>query len=65
MVQLIQGIIDALRYPSYSYFVNNDNVDPNVVRYFRTEYGKHWQDASTLPLQQIKKLEKIRGKKHS
>ncbi len=45
MVQLIQGIIDALRYPSYAYFVNNDNVDPNVVRYFRTEYGKHWQDA--------------------
>ena len=43
MVQLIQGIIDALRYPSYAYFVNNDNVDPNVVRYFRTEYGRDWQ----------------------
>ena len=45
MVQLIQGIIDAIRYPSYTYFVDNDNVDPNVVHYFKTEYGKHWQDA--------------------
>ena len=45
MVQLIQGIIDAIRYPSYTYFVDNDNVDPNVVRYFRTEYGRNWQDA--------------------
>ena len=55
MVQLIQGIIDALRYPSYSYFVNNDNVDPNVVRYFRTEYGKHWQDALNEHLYNINK----------
>ena len=45
MVRLIQGIIDAIRFPSYSYFVNNDNVDPNVVRYFRTEYGKRWEEA--------------------
>ena len=45
MVQLIQGIIDAIRFPSFSYFVNNDNVDPNLVRYFRTEYGPRWQEA--------------------
>ena len=24
-----------------------DNVDPNLVRYFRTEYGKDWQSALT------------------
>ena len=45
MVQLLQGIIDAIRFPSFSYFVNNDNVDPNLVRYFRTEYGPRWQEA--------------------
>ena len=24
-----------------------DNVDPNLVRYFRTEYGKDWHSALT------------------
>ena len=24
-----------------------DNVDPNLVRYFRAEYGKDWQSALT------------------
>ena len=24
-----------------------DNVDPHLVRYFRTEYGKDWQSALT------------------
>ena len=24
-----------------------DNVDPNLVRYFRTEYGKDWRSALT------------------
>ena len=24
-----------------------DNVDPQVVKYFRTEYGKDWQSALT------------------
>ena len=24
-----------------------DNVDPQLVRYFRTEYGKDWQSALT------------------
>ncbi len=23
---------------------NIDNVDPNLVRYFRTEYGSGWKD---------------------
>ncbi len=27
-----------------------DNVDPNLVRYFRTEYGKDWQSALTAHL---------------
>ena len=29
-------------------FINGfgfDNVDPHLVRYFRTEYGKDWQSA--------------------
>ncbi len=32
---------------SYSY-LNDDNffnVDPNIIRYFRTEYGSEWKNA--------------------
>ncbi len=24
---------------------NFDNIDPNIVRYFRTEFGTEWQEA--------------------
>ena len=32
---------------TYSVFNNNgcDNVDPNIVKYFRTEYGANWKAA--------------------
>jgi len=32
---------------SYNIFNNNGfgNVDPNIVKYFRTEYGSDWQAA--------------------
>ncbi len=55
MVQLIQGIIDAIRFPTFTYFADNDNVDPNVVRYFRTEYGPRWEEALNESLYNRKK----------
>ena len=45
MVQFIQGIIDAIRFPTFNPYNNYDNVDANLVRYFRTEYGPRWQEA--------------------
>ena len=45
MVQLIQGFINSLTFSSVTNGSGLDNVDPNLVRYFRTEYGKHWQEA--------------------
>ena len=32
---------------TYSTFTDNkfDNIDPNVVKYFRVEYGKDWKVA--------------------
>ena len=43
MVQLIQKVIDAFRLPSLAHGDNFDTVDPNLVRYFRTEYGRDWK----------------------
>ena len=43
MVQQIQNFINALRFPTVAYGDNFDNVDPNLIRYFRTEYGADWQ----------------------
>ena len=45
MVQQIQNFINALRFPTVAYGDNFDNVDPNLVRYFRTEYGRDWEGA--------------------
>ena len=45
MVQLIQNFFDSLRFPSIAHGYNLDNVDPNLVRYFRTEYGRNWKTA--------------------
>jgi len=45
MVQFIQKVVDAFRIPSLAYGDNFDNVDPNLVRYFRTEYGRNWKSA--------------------
>ncbi len=43
MVQLIQGFINSLTFSSVTNGSGLDNVDPNLVRYFRTEYGRDWQ----------------------
>ena len=43
MVQLIQGFINSLTFSSVADGNSIDNVDPNLVRYFRTEYGRDWQ----------------------
>ena len=45
MVSFLQGIVEAFRFPTVPHFTDIDNVDPNLVRYFRTEYGRNWQDA--------------------
>ena len=45
MVQLIQNFINSLTLSSVSYGDSNGSVDPNLVRYFRTEYGRNWKVA--------------------
>jgi len=45
MVQLIQNFFSALRFSPVNYGYNFDNVDANLVRYFRNEYGRDWQGA--------------------
>ena len=45
MVQFLQSIVEAFRFPTLSPYNNFDNVDPNLVRYFRTEYGRDWKTA--------------------
>ena len=45
MVQLIQGFINSLTFSHVAYGGGADNVDPNLVRYFRTEYGRNWKSA--------------------
>ena len=43
IVQLIQNFLDSLRFSTISHGDSFDNVDPNLVRYFRTEYGRDWK----------------------
>ena len=45
MVQQIQNFFNSLRFPTVAYGDNFDNVDANLVRYFRTEYGRDWKGA--------------------
>ncbi len=45
MVQQIQNFFNSLRFPTVAYGDNFDNVDANLVRYFRNEYGGDWQVA--------------------
>ena len=33
-------------YKSINYY-GFDNIDPQLIRYFKTEYGKDWQSALT------------------
>jgi hypothetical protein len=41
-----KSLINTLN-KSYNHFKDNnfDNVDPNIVKYFRTEYGADWEAA--------------------
>ena len=45
MVQLIQNFFSSLRISSVYHGDNYDHVDANLVRYFRTEYGRNWKSA--------------------
>ena len=45
MVQLIQNFINSFRFSSIYDGDNYSHVDPNLVRYFRTEYGRNWKSA--------------------
>ena len=60
MVQLIQKVINAFRIPSMLDVNNFDNVDPNLVRYYRTEYGRNWKNALNEHLYSINKNKYIR-----
>jgi hypothetical protein len=55
MVQFIQKVVDAFRLPSLAHGDNFDTVDPNLIRYYRTEYGRNWQDALNEHLYNINK----------
>ena len=45
--KMIKNILSFLNTP-YVFNVNNfDNVDPQLVRYFRNEYGTDWKSALT------------------
>ena len=55
MVQQIQNFINALRFPTVAYGDNFDNVDANLVRYFRTEYGRDWKGALNEHLYNVSK----------
>ena len=55
MVQLIQGFINSLTFSSVAYGDSNGSVDPNLVRYFRTEYGRNWKSALNEHLYNINK----------
>ena len=43
---MINNILNFLnsKYKAVSYYGYN-NVDPNLVRYFKNEYGRDWQSA--------------------
>ena len=45
MIKNILNFFDRT-YKSINYYAF-DNVDPQLVRYFRTEYGQDWQSALT------------------
>ena len=48
---MINNIIKFLNNTYEAVNLNSfDNIDPNLVRYFRTEYGNNWQSALTQHL---------------
>ena len=61
MVQLIQNFFDSLRFPSVTHGYNLDTVDPNLVRYFRTEYGRDWQNALNEHLYNLENREAMKN----
>ena len=45
---MFKQIINAVQLThSFVHGNNFDSVDPNIVRYFRTEYGNQWKEALT------------------
>jgi len=50
MVQLIQNFFSSLRFSPVNYGYNFDNVDPNLIRYFRNEFGSDWEVALSTHL---------------
>jgi len=55
MVQFIQNFFNSLRISSVYHGDNFDHVDANLVRYFRTEYGRDWQGALNEHLYNVSK----------
>ena len=60
MVQLIQNFFNSLRFPTVAYGDNFDNVDTNLIRYFRTEYGRDWKGALSEHLHNTNKNKYLR-----
>ena len=60
MVQLIQNFFNSLRFPTVAYGDNFDNVDANLIRYFRTEYGRDWKGALSEHLHNTNKNKYLR-----
>ena len=46
-IKMIKNILNFLNKPSVLNINNFDNVDPQLVRYFRNEYGTDWKSALT------------------
>ena len=44
---MIKNILSFLNTPNVFNINNFDNVDPQLVRYFRNEYGVDWKSALT------------------
>ena len=50
MIKQIYGALKA----TYNEINNYDNIDPNLIRYFKTEYGKNWEQAMSQYLYEKK-----------
>ena len=60
MVRVLQSIVEAFRFPNFHPYNHFDNVDPNLVRYFRTEYGRNWKTALSEHLYNSNKNKHLR-----
>ena len=60
MVRFLQSIVEALRFPTFHHNNHFDHVDPNLVRYFRTEYGRNWKSALNEHLYKLDSKEALK-----